>query len=408
MGIVKSTKHVAVIDNSKSVLLLIKKMLNCLGYDKVTCFSCPETALKEINGRPTGFDIVFTNLGMPDIDGMYVIRELGKMNFRGAVCIISDLENRVTELAAEIAKLQWVYLLGSITKPITLDALENVLNKLPRHNEIQCPKSAEMGRDELIKHIIGDNVVPYYQPKVNSCTWKVDSVEVLARIYDPIRELVFLPNCFLGTAIEHGLVDLLTTTIAEKTAADMETLSRIFGEEVTVSINLSAQQLDDLSIPNRLDALFKAKNVLRTRITLEITEESALNSPEQLESLNRLRMQGFGVSLDDFGTGFANFRLLRCLPFTEIKVDRSLISKIHLDHFGQAIVRSLAEFSSTSDCKVVAEGVELKEELDYIASNYPTMLVQGFLICHPKPIQELERWFKNWLIQCEFAERVKS
>ncbi|NGN98934.1 EAL domain-containing response regulator [Grimontia sp. S25] len=404
----KNTKHVAVIDDSESVLLLIQKMLNCLGYEKVSCFSCPQTALDEINIGKTHYDVVFTNLGMPDIDGMCVIRELGKMNFRGAVCIISDLENRVTELAAEIAKLQWVYLLGSISKPITLDALENTLNKLPKPHEMQFQQNSAMAREALIKYLINGSVVPYYQPKVNPVTRCVESVEVLARILDADSGGVILPGCFLSTAVQHDLVDLLTTTIAEKTASDMETLSAIFGQEVTVSINLSAEQLDDLSIPNRLDALFKEKNVLRQRITLEITEESALNSPEQLESLNRLRMQGFGVSLDDFGTGFANFRHLRHLPFTEVKVDRSLISKIHTDHFGQAIVRSLADFSLESECKVVAEGVELDEELEYLTSNYPNMLIQGFLICHPKPIEELEAWYVKWEAQCELSDKVKS
>ncbi|CZF86844.1 Cyclic di-GMP phosphodiesterase Gmr [Grimontia marina] len=408
MGRVKSTKHVAVIDDSESVLMLIKKMLSCLGYDEVTCFSCPQTALDEINLGKTHYDVVFTNLGMPDIDGMCVIRELGKMNFRGAVCIISDLENRVTELAAEIAKLQWVYLLGSIPKPITLDALEKTLNKLPSSHEMQFEQNFAMTREELIRYLISGNVVPYYQPKVNPLTKRVESVEVLARVYEPDRGVAILPASFLSTAVQHGLVDLLTTTIAEKMATDMETLSAIFGHHVTVSINLSAQQLDDLSIPNRLDALFKAKNVHRKRITLEITEESALSSPEQLESLNRLRMQGFGVSLDDFGTGFANFRHLRHLPFTEVKVDRSLISKIHTDHFGQAIVRSLADFSLERECKVVAEGVELSEELEYLTSNYPSMLVQGFLICHPKPIEELEAWYVKWVAQCERSEKVKT
>ncbi|EOD79927.1 diguanylate phosphodiesterase [Grimontia sp. AD028] len=404
----KNTKHVAVIDDSESVLLLIQKMLSCLGYEKVSCFSCPQTALDEINIGKTHYDVVFTNLGMPDIDGMCVIRELGKMNFRGAVCIISDLENRVTELAAEIAKLQWVYLLGSISKPITLDALEKTLNKLPKPHEMQFQQNSAMAREALIKYLINGSVVPYYQPKVNPVTRCVESVEVLARILDADSGGVILPGSFLSTAVQHDLVDLLTTTIAEKTASDMETLSAIFGQDVTVSINLSAEQLDDLSIPNRLGALFKEKNVLRQRITLEITEESALNSPEQLESLNRLRMQGFGVSLDDFGTGFANFRHLRHLPFTEVKVDRSLISKIHTDHFGQAIVRSLADFSLESECKVVAEGVELDEELAYLTSHYPNMLIQGFLICHPKPIEELEAWYVKWEAQCELSDKVKS
>lgn len=167
MNGVNKTKNIAVVDNSVSVLMLIKQMMSRLGYENVTCFSCPQEALKEINYDISRFDAVFTNLGMPDIDGMCVIRELGKMSYRGAVCIISDLENRVTELAAEIAKLQWIYLLGSIAKPITLEALGDILTKLHKiEDKIECQTSA-LSRDALMRCIINDQVLPYYQPKVN-------------------------------------------------------------------------------------------------------------------------------------------------------------------------------------------------------------------------------------------------
>ncbi len=395
MNGVNKTKNIAVVDNSVSVLMLIKQMMSRLGYENVTCFSCPQEALKEINYDISRFDAVFTNLGMPDIDGMCVIRELGKMSYRGAVCIISDLENRVTELAAEIAKLQWIYLLGSIAKPITLEALGDILTKLHKiEDKIECQTSA-LSRDALMRCIINDQVLPYYQPKVNLISRRVESVEVLARIDDGVRPVIY-PSCFIPTAIKYDLVDLITTAIAEKTASDMEKLSEIFSEDVEVSINLSAKQLDDLNVPQRLEGLFRNKKVQRSRITVEITEESSLSSPEQLESLNRFRMQGFGVSLDDFGTGFANFQHLRYLPFTEVKVDRSLVSKIHADHFSQAILRSLVDFSAETGCRVVAEGVELEEEFEYLATHYPSIYAQGYFICQPKHIGELKSWYQQW------------
>ncbi|MDD1795444.1 EAL domain-containing response regulator [Enterovibrio sp. ZSDZ42] len=384
------------IDDSESVLMLIRSMLNRLGYEKVSCFSSPQLALKEINYEIARYDVVFTNLGMVDIDGMCVIRELGKMKYRGAVCIISDLENRVTELAAEIAKLQWINLLGSIPKPITLYALERVLKKADTKSDVKLNQIELMPKDELIEHIICGHVVPYYQPKVNFLTKKVESLEVLARIVFPESPYCINPCCFISTAVQYGLIDLLTASIAERTALEIDELSSIFGGEVSVGINLSATQLDDLSIPNRLGALFKAKSVSNSRVTLEITEESSLQSPEQLESLNRLRMQGYGVSLDDFGTGYANFLHLRNLPFTEVKIDRSLITNIHLDHFGQTIVRSLVDFTVQSDCVIVAEGVEKEEELKYLIENYPSMLIQGFLICRPKTLNELAEWYGDW------------
>lgn len=129
---------------------------------------------------------------------------------------------------------------------------------------------------------------------------------------------------------------------------------------------------------------------------IEITEEYALRQSSQLETLNRLRMAGYGISLDDFGTGFTNLNQLRTLPFTEIKIDRSFISRICNDKFSQVIVRSLMEVTKEQGVDIVAEGIEQFDELEYLQQNPTGLLLQGFLICKPKRFDDLISWYVKW------------
>jgi len=117
----------------------------------------------------------------------------------------------------------------------------------------------------------------------------------------------------------------------------------------------------------------------------------------QLETLNRLRMHGFGISLDDFGVGFTNMNQLRNLPFTEIKIDRSLISHIETDLFSQVVVSSLFNITSKDNLDLVAEGVERPEELVYLRHYRRNLAIQGFLFSRPKPQGEFISWAKDWL-----------
>ncbi len=375
---------------------MIESVLSQLGYNNVDSFTQPQLALDAVKQNPKKYDVVLTDLNMPEIDGMGVIRELGDLGFRGGVCIVSDLETRVVELAANIAQQQEIYLLGSIAKPISRDGLSRVLKRMGYVGRKKRLHLEKMTRDELIGHVSRDSIVPYYQPKLNPVSNRVESLEVVARIEVAKDNEMILPDNFIGTAIQHDLVDTITMQLAQKIATDMPALLKAFGNDVCISINLSPTQLSDLDIPKRLHQLFDAQNIDKHQIILEITEEHALKSAEQLESLNRLRIQGYGVSMDDFGTGFTNIQQLRRLPFTEVKIDRSLVRQIHNDPFSQAIVRSLATFSPTENFKLVAEGVEELEELEYLVSHYPNMLIQGFLICRPKPIEQLTQWHSRW------------
>ncbi|WP_028024091.1 EAL domain-containing response regulator [Enterovibrio calviensis] len=390
-------RRILIVDDSIAILALVEGMLRELGYSDVTRFSSPVEAIEELQHFPTKYDIVLTDLNMPEIDGMGVIRELGKMDFKGGVCIISDLDVRIIELAAEVARQQSICLLGNVSKPLKVDALKLILDRMDQIEERRFTHFQKMSKSELLHCIERHQVIPYYQPKLNPQTNRVESLEVLARIRLPGETDAVLPGRFIPTAIEHDLMDLMTMQLAEATAHDMDKLSEIFGDNVHVSINLSAQQLADLEIPNRLEILFSEKHIDKSRVVLEITEEYALKTPEQMESLNRLRIRGYGLSMDDFGTGFTNINQLRSLPFTEVKIDRTLINHIHQDQFSQVIVQSLAEITNSFDVDLVAEGIEHFEDLDYLYSRYPGILLQGFLICRPKAIESLGSWYSSWL-----------
>ncbi|OEE58127.1 diguanylate phosphodiesterase [Enterovibrio norvegicus FF-454] len=390
-------RRILIVDDSAAILELIGGMLNDLGYKYVTRFSSSVDAINEVRRFPAKYDIVLTDLNMPDIDGMGVIRELGNMSFKGGVCIISDLDVRIIELAAEVARQQFICLLGNVSKPLKVEALQLIIDRMDQIEERRFTNFKKMRKEELLNCIMSHQVIPYYQPKLNPQNNRVESLEVLARIRLPGEADAVLPGRFIPTAIKHDLMDLMTMQLAETTAKDISKLSEIFGDKVKISINLSAQQLADLEIPNRLESLFEARGIEKTRVVLEITEEYALKTSEQMESLNRLRIKGYGLSMDDFGTGFTNIQQLRSLPFTEVKIDRTLINHIHQDKFSQVIVQSLAEITNSFDVDLVAEGIEHFEDLDYLYSRYPGILLQGFLICRPKPIESLGSWYNSWL-----------
>ncbi|MDC5853547.1 EAL domain-containing response regulator [Vibrio europaeus] len=389
--------QIVIVDDSPAILLVMKGMLSELGYDNVVTCSHPASALANIKRSPEKYSAVFTDLNMPDIDGMTLIKELGEMNYRGGVCIISDMENRVIELAAHIARKHKVNLVGNIAKPVYLNELQRMLNKLQQLSLRESKHCEPLSASTLSDYIKQDLIEPYYQPKVSLNSKNVEGIEVLARIVKSGQTNAIAPGQFIPTAIEHGLLNELTQQLLGKVLADFPKLVKEFGEGVKISLNLSPSQLTTDGYTRDFIETIDTQHVDKNNITLEITEEFALEDTEQLETINRLRMRGFGLSLDDFGTGFTNLNQLRTLPFTEVKIDRTLINDIHQDQFNQVVVDTLVNIAGKIDASLIAEGLEEYEDLEYLSKNYKDMNVQGYLICKPKPLDSLFYWHHSWL-----------
>lgn len=392
----KNLVKIAVVDDSKTMLLTLKAMLNGLGYTNVETFTSARLAFGIVERDIHAFHCILTDLNMPEFDGMAFIRKLGEVGYPGGVAIVSEMDERVIALAADLAKAHHVRLIGYLSKPVSIKQIEMVLDRLSTLNVVKQHALQYLSEQELIDAIENQQVEPYYQPKINSLTNRVESLEILARIVKPGHIDAILSQHFLPTAVSLGVENIITFQLVEKASRHYSELKVLFEHDFKLAINLSPKQMQDYFCAQQMATILCVNGLQPNQFIIEVTEEYALRTPEQLETLNRLRINGYGVALDDFGTGFTNLNQLRTLPFTEIKIDRSFISSIRDDKFSQVIVKSLIDVTKEQKIELVAEGVEDIEDLEYLKQSEIGILLQGFLICRPKPIKEVIRWYSKW------------
>ncbi|MEI8664056.1 EAL domain-containing protein [Pseudoalteromonas sp. B28] len=394
----KIVPNILVVDDSKAILIVMEAILNELGMSNtITTYLNAKEALEKVKEDINYFDAIFTDLNMPEMDGMELIRHLGELHYQGGIIIVSEMDHKVISLAANLAKQHNAHLIGNISKPVQLSQVSRLLTKVAQLNSHTLLKEPAISKDELIDALKNDEITPFYQPKINADNNKIESVEVLARILSSKDDNIILPCRFINTAEQHNLINQITFSLFEKATSEFKNMTAQLGHDFKMAFNLSPTQLDDLNCPNKLLLILELNQLTPSNIIIEITEQHALSSLMQLETVNRLRMHGFGISLDDFGVGFTNMNQLRNLPFTEIKIDRSLISHIETDLFSQVVVSSLFNITSKDNLDLVAEGVERPEELVYLRHYRRKLAIQGFLFSRPKPQDEFISWGKDWL-----------
>ncbi|HYB23582.1 MAG TPA: EAL domain-containing protein, partial [Solirubrobacteraceae bacterium] len=161
------------------------------------------------------------------------------------------------------------------------------------------------------------------------------------------------------------------------------------GIDLEMSVNLSARNLLDPALPERVAALLARHGISAERLTVEVTESAALVDPERaVAALQALRESGVGVSVDDFGTGNASIEYLATLPASELKIDRSFITNVLEDTRAQAIVRATVDLARNLGLTLVAEGIETQEVMEHLAA-LGCQTGQGYLIARPLAAQEL-------------------
>jgi len=226
----------------------------------------------------------------------------------------------------------------------------------------------------------------HYQPKILLDSGEVTGVESLVRW--PRSGSLVLPGQFIPQAEQSALMGPLTAWILH-TAVEDYLQWRSLGLWVGVAVNLSARNLSDPELPDLLATLAELPGVDTADITLELTESAVIaNRGRAGDLLSALRLHGYRISLDDFGTGQASLQLLRELPFTEVKIDRSFVQAMMVDPDDHAIVHAVIELGRALGIDVVAEGVQDQATLDRL-SSYGCTYGQGYFLGRPAPAQEL-------------------
>ncbi|WP_157441421.1 putative bifunctional diguanylate cyclase/phosphodiesterase [Actinoplanes awajinensis] len=213
---------------------------------------------------------------------------------------------------------------------------------------------------ELRHALERDELVLWYQPKVGLPGAEINGVEALVRWQHPERGLL-PPGEFLPAAEHSGLIAPLTEWVLRR-ALDDQAGWIATGQDWTLSVNISARNLESTGFVGFVGALLAATGARPDRLILEVTETALAGDVETaMRAIKELGTLGVGISVDDFGTGYTSLSHLRGLPITEIKIDRAFVADVDRDPQSQAIVRSVIDLAHGLGSRVTAEGVETLE-----------------------------------------------
>ena len=233
-----------------------------------------------------------------------------------------------------------------------------------------------------LNRTLEDELQLWFQPIIDLKTGAAVAVEGLARWHHP--ELGLLePGSFLQSAIQSGLSERLDWLVL-RSAADFAEVTAAAGFPIEVSVNLSAAGLRSPQLMPYLRSLVR-RDVDLSRLTVEVSERDIHDELAAVRpTLTLLRDMEIGLSLDDYGTGFSSLLRLRDMPFTEVKIDRSFVSRSIDDPVDAAIVRSTVSLATDLGLRTVAEGVELDEVTQFLR-DVGCERAQGFVFALPEP-----------------------
>ncbi|MEJ5914037.1 putative bifunctional diguanylate cyclase/phosphodiesterase [Pseudokineococcus sp. 1T1Z-3] len=228
------------------------------------------------------------------------------------------------------------------------------------------------------------------QPQIDARTGVVTGVEALLRWWHPLYGWV-PPGEVVAIAERTGLLGRLSLSVlAESLRLRAAWLD--VGVEIDVSVNVTARDISDLTLPDSVGALLAATRTPPSALVLEITESGVMSDPERsLEVLAALGRLGVRLSVDDFGTGHSSLAYLERLPVHEVKIDQSFVKRLELEATDSTVVRSIVLLAHDLGMRVVAEGVEsdvARERVQALGCE----LVQGFVVARPMPGDQVPRW----------------
>jgi EAL domain-containing protein (putative c-di-GMP-specific phosphodiesterase class I) len=394
-------RKLLIIDDDLDAGQYVTAAAEAKGWECVATTTAPDF----LNNLTTDTTLIFLDLRMPELDGVELLRILAQQRCQAGIILMSGVGKSVLETADEMARAQGLYIVGQLQKPFQLAALEALLEQEHRseRRKANAPiRIIPFLDDELRDAIQRKEFLLHYQPQIDLATGEVVAVEALVRWIHTRRGLIH-PEHFIARLELLGLIDQLGWIVAKNALADIAMFADEHGNTTMLSLNVSARSLHDLKFPDDLETLARSFGVPADQITLEITESGLISElARTLDVLTRLRMKTMRLSIDDFGTGYSMMRQLRHIPANELKIDRSFVQKMHLTYGDRVMVQKTIEIGHDLGMKVVAEGVETVEQLEFLRSS-GCDLVQGFLFTRPLAAADLVRWLKDYRASLPYA-----
>jgi diguanylate cyclase (GGDEF)-like protein/PAS domain S-box-containing protein len=221
-----------------------------------------------------------------------------------------------------------------------------------------------------------------WQPQIDLITGKIAGLEALARWNSP-RHGSVSPADFIPIAEESGQIAKIGIFVLRAAARFIKRAESVGHGDFTISVNISVRHMQEEDFVKTITSIMREENVPHERISLEITESFMIGTIDPIiATLEQLRAAGFTLSLDDFGKGYSSLSYLRSLPIQYIKIDKSFIDDIVSQGMEVPLARTIIELSHELGLKVVAEGVEVAEQIEYLR-RFGCDLIQGYYYSRP-------------------------
>ncbi|WP_136659232.1 EAL domain-containing response regulator [Nitratireductor sp. XY-223] len=378
---------VLLVDDDPTQLLILSGYFQGLCAGAVLEAGSAIDALDMLRQPGQAIDLIVSDLMMPDMDGIELLRELKHAGYDGKLALISSLNQAMVNSARKLGDMHGLNIIGTCRKPLRkagLDALF-LAPDMPRGN-LEAATNVDFTAEQITAALENGAIRPFYQPKVDVKQKRITGAEALVRWLDPERG-VLTPAQFLPAVEQLNMSSELTFALMKAVFRDIASWKRQ-GLEVKTAVNVTAGEIGVLELPDRIGQLLRDEGIEASDIAIEITENAVLEfNTDSLEVLSRLRLMGIDIAIDDFGTGFANIKSLKEYPFSELKIDQSFVRGMTDDPFSQETVRAAVTLGRQMNMRLLAEGIETAEEWEFVRKRGVDE-VQGFLIAKPMPVEE--------------------
>lgn len=373
-----------VVDDEPSIREFVKTVAEQAGF-AVEMAADGRELLAMLSDRSPS--VIILDLNMSDTDGVQVMRELAARHLKSKIVIFSGSDVRVLETSSEIARQRGLTISAVLQKPVRKVELLNILRQINLESELFSSTTLRSCLDENL-------ITLHYQPKISLPSLEAVGCEALLRCQDPAGRAV-PPETVIAVAEKAGMIDEVTEWVFRHAMEQRRHWSEQ-GLDLGIAVNLSARCSFNQDLPELFVDCCNKNNVPMEAVTIELTETAVMNDQLlAMETMVRLRLKGFDLSIDDFGAGYSSLLRLKQMPFTEMKVDKSFVTALHDSRDNAVIVKAIIQLARSLEMRCVVEGVEDQAALDF-ASGFGCDAAQGYFIARPMPATEIAGFIKSW------------
>ena len=373
---------------------VLVQLLQTLGAAAVHTAEDGRAALRVLRDPDRPVDIVVSDLSMPGMDGMEFVRHLSEAGAQVSLILASAVQPELLASIANMARAFKVRLLGVIGKPPSAAKLVPLIELHKAKQPLLADVETMFSIDEIAEGWTHNEFEPWYQPKVALVNGAIRGMVATPR-WRHSEEGILEPSLFMPSILARGLNDDFVWMMIQRAAADCRQWNEE-GLNVTVTVNLAFESLAETGLATKIRQIAANAQLEPARMILSIAE-TAFSAAEArtLENLARLRMDGFGLAIDDFGSGPMAVEELALVAFTEISIESSYVVGIDSDEAARAGLAVALDLAQKLKLQAVASGIRSKDEWTLL-QQWGCDLGQGPFISAALPASGVGAWARRW------------